>query len=142
MWNLRHQNFFKFFSFVKHIVLVSMKWQMFLTCLTTYWQTWLYTAIQTYKPKVQRNLISSDGEPEHFWLYYKEIPKKVILVVSWQALFIWNVSLKYVEHQYQTYLSRFFFISPNFVVLQQFKIKTSSSNIFHQISFHLSYWCL
>ena len=35
---IKFTNNFFFFSLVKHIVLITMKWQMFLTCLPTYWQ--------------------------------------------------------------------------------------------------------
>ena len=75
-------------------------WQMFLTYLTTYWQTWM---IQLYK---HRNLKGSGTWSvllgrQNISDCIESKPKAVFLVVNWQALLIWNVSLKYLQHEHQ-----------------------------------------
>ena len=105
---------FIIFSLVRDIVLMIMKSQMFLTCLMFYWQTWI---IQLYK---HRNLKGSRTWPaqrgSHIisdWIKSKS-PKQSS----------WWISVWISSSVHQTYLSRLFFVSPNFAVVQQYKTKT------------------
>lgn len=115
--DLHHHNF-SIYSLVRHATLMTMKWQVFLTCLISYWQKW--------------NLICSAGEPNHIPLHWMQISEMVTLVNNWRAQFISNVSLKYVKNMFSIskILSRLLFVSLNSSALHKYKEKTGSWKIF------------
>ena len=89
-----------------------------------------HTTEQIQKPKGQWKLISSAGEPDYFWLYWKLIPSFCYIKCFSKICPTWT----------SKYSSRPFFVCPNFAVIQQYKKKTLQRFFKHLLNIHLSYW--